>query len=148
MTGVGDILSPAPDLPECGIVLVNPGVALSTQSVFRARSGAFSPGLSLPSGWADAAGMARDLARQANDLEPPAIALCPVLEEVLSALRPVRGCHLACTSGSGVTCFGLFSTPAEAASSAAALARPGWWCWGGPLWPSSARPLYGTPTHT
>jgi len=37
MRGVGEILTPAPELPECGMVLVNPGIPLATAAVFRAR---------------------------------------------------------------------------------------------------------------
>jgi 4-diphosphocytidyl-2-C-methyl-D-erythritol kinase len=36
-------------------------------------------------------------------------------------------------SGSGATCFGLFPDAAAAEVAARALARPGWWCWGGAL---------------
>src|SRR4051794_13788122 len=42
MSGIGEVLAPAPVLPEVGIVLVNPGVAVSTPAVFRARDGGFS----------------------------------------------------------------------------------------------------------
>ena len=77
MAGIGEDLSPAPGMPECGIVLINPGVALPTASVFGARAGAFSPPLILPPAWADFASMAADLSRQRNDLELPATTLCP-----------------------------------------------------------------------
>jgi 4-diphosphocytidyl-2-C-methyl-D-erythritol kinase len=36
-------------------------------------------------------------------------------------------------SGSGPTCFGLFADAAAASIAAAALQRPGWWCWGGAI---------------
>ncbi len=42
MGGVGEVLGPAPRLPRCGLVLVNPGVPVATAAVFRARTGAFS----------------------------------------------------------------------------------------------------------
>jgi 4-diphosphocytidyl-2-C-methyl-D-erythritol kinase len=42
-------------------------------------------------------------------------------------------CLLARMSGSGATCFGLFPNAAAAEAVARALARPGWWCWGGLL---------------
>ena len=53
----------------------------------------------------------------------------PVIAEVLAALRGHAGCSLARMSGSGATCFGLFTT-ATAASKAANLLRnkhPAWW---------------------
>ena len=133
MGGVGELLGPAPTLPPCGIALVNPGAALATAAVFRARSGPYSAPATLSAGWANAGAMAADLARLANDLEPPAIALCPPIAEVLAALRALPSCLLARMSGSGATCFGLFPQAGLAAKAAAALARRGWWSWGGPL---------------
>ena len=140
MAGIGEILSPAPDLPPCGLVLVNPGKAVATADVFRARPPSFSapmPEKHLPAAWPDAAAMAADLARMANDLEAPAIALCPAIADVLIALRATPGIVLARMSGSGATCFGLTADQAAASAAAYSLARPGWWCWGGGLWRGS-----------
>jgi 4-diphosphocytidyl-2-C-methyl-D-erythritol kinase len=131
MAGVGETLSPAPDLPAFGMVLVNPGVAVSTPEVFRARLGGVSAPASLPAFWPDAAAMARDLAVLSNDLEPPAVALRPVIGEVLAALRSMPGCLLARMSGSGATCFGVFADAAAASAAAGLVQRPGWWAWGG-----------------
>lgn len=133
MRGVGEILTPAPSLPECGLVLINPGVPLATVSVFRARSGDYSPEATLPAGWGTAAAMAVSLSELTNDLETPAISLVPAIRDVLHAISRARGCLLARMSGSGATCFGLFASPEEAAAAAAELARPGWWSWGGAL---------------
>ena len=133
MGGVGDRLGPVPDVPTCGLVLVNPGVPVATAEVFRARSGPFSPPAALASGWPDAAALAADMARHRNDLEAPAMAVCPPIGAVLAALRNTPGCLLARMSGSGATCFGLFAQVAEAAGAARALSRPDWWCWGGGL---------------
>jgi 4-diphosphocytidyl-2-C-methyl-D-erythritol kinase len=128
MGGVGEVLSPAPALPACGLLLANPGVALATASVFRARAGGadFSAPATLPRGWEDAAGMARDLRTLGNDLEAPAVALCPAVGEVLAALRALPGCLLARMSGSGATCFGLFAD-AAGARRAADLLPAAWW---------------------
>ncbi len=133
MRGVGELLSPAPALPPCGLLLVNPGVPLSTVSVFRARRDGFSPEASLPDGWNTAQEMAGSLSGLANDLEAPAMRLVPVIQDVLRAIETAPGCLLARMSGSGATCFGLFGTAQEADVAAAALARPGWWTWGGAL---------------
>lgn len=131
MGGIGETLSPAPALPEFGMVLVNPGVAVSTPAIFRARSGGFSPPADLPARWDGAAAMAADLARLSNDLQPAAIAVEPMIADVLAAIEATEDCLLARMSGSGATCFGLFPDAASAAQAAADLARPGWWCWGG-----------------
>jgi 4-diphosphocytidyl-2-C-methyl-D-erythritol kinase len=133
MGGIGERLSPAPALPSCGLVLVNPGVAVATAEVFRARRGAWSDPAALPAGWDDAAAMAADLAELRNDLEPAARALRPVIEAVLAALRATHGCLLARMSGSGATCFGLYPDAASARRALGAVSRPGWWCWAGAL---------------
>jgi 4-diphosphocytidyl-2-C-methyl-D-erythritol kinase len=132
MGGIGEALAPAPDLPRLGLVLANPRIALATPAVFKARGGGFSRPAALPEGWPDAGALARDLAALRNDLEPPAIAICPPVEEVLAALRALPGCLLARMSGSGATCFGLFAEPAAAAEAARHLPA-GWWRWGGGL---------------
>ncbi|MFN3448471.1 MAG: 4-(cytidine 5'-diphospho)-2-C-methyl-D-erythritol kinase [Roseococcus sp.] len=136
MQGVGERLGPAPRLPPCGLLLANPGLPLATPEVFRARaaSGAgFSLEAALPAAWASAEAMAADLARLRNDLEAPALALCPPIGEVLAALRALPGALLARMSGSGATCFGLFASPAAAEAAAALLPAP-WWRAGGGLY--------------
>ena len=132
MEGVGEVLSAAPILPRFGLLLANPRQGLATPAVFRARQGEFSARAELPDGWGSAAAMAADLAGLSNDLEAPAISLCPAIAEVLAAISASPDCLLARMSGSGATCFGLFPNVASAASAAAAL-PPAWWCWGGGL---------------
>lgn len=131
MGGIGERLQPAPALPDCGVLLVNPGIAVATASVFRGRVGEFSEPAVLPVRWDDAAAMAADLRVLRNDLEAPARALAPVIGTVLDALAAQPGCLLARMSGSGATCFGVFRYAAAAAQAARGLAREGWWMWGG-----------------
>ena len=133
MGGIGEVLGPAPTLPDCGIVLVNPGVAVATADVFRMRHGPWSTSAALPAAWPDAIAMAAALTECRNDLQAPAIALQPLIGDVVQALAGAPGCLLARMSGSGATCFGLFSTADAAACAAEALRRPGWWSWGGRL---------------
>jgi 4-diphosphocytidyl-2-C-methyl-D-erythritol kinase len=134
MGGIGEVLCPAPRLPGFGMVLVNPGVAVPTPAVFRARQGGFSAPAELPDGWENAAAMARDLARTTNDLQAAAIGLEPVIGEVLAVLEGLPGVLLARMSGSGATCLAIFATPAAATAAAEAIGRPEWWCWGGGLY--------------
>jgi 4-diphosphocytidyl-2-C-methyl-D-erythritol kinase len=70
--------------------------------------------------------MADDLGRLHNDLERPALTVCPLIGDVLAALRQLPGCRLGRMSGSGATCFGLFDD-AEAARAAAAALPDYWW---------------------
>ncbi len=132
MTGIGERLGPAPGLPPFGLLLVNPGVAVSTPAVFRARAGGFSEPAALPPAWPSAEAMAADLRPLGNDLEESAIILCPPIADVLTWLRARRGCLLARMSGSGATCFALFSDEG-AAETHARDAPPGWWAHGGAM---------------
>ena len=133
MSGIGERLEPGPALPPCGIVLVNPGLAVATGDVFRARRGSWSAPAVLPDRWIDAAAMAADLRNLHNDLEAAAAAVCPSIGDVLSALAAAPGCLLARMSGSGATCFGLFPDSVSARLALGSLQRPDWWCWSGSL---------------
>jgi 4-diphosphocytidyl-2-C-methyl-D-erythritol kinase len=133
MEGVGEVLSAAPHLPACGMVLANPRLPLPTPAVFKARQGGFTPRAVLPAGWDDAAAMARDLAACRNDLEAAAIGLCRPVDAVLAALRALPGCLMARMSGSGATCFALFADAALARQGAGMLPEA-WWRWGGGLY--------------
>jgi len=133
MGGIGERLEPVPALPPCGVLLVNPGVAVVTRQVFQARTGGFSPPAPLPARWDDAAGLAVSLRGLRNDLEAPARRLHPAIGDVLAAIAAQPDCLLSRMSGSGATCFGLFPTQDAAQRAAAALATPGWWCSAGRL---------------
>jgi 4-diphosphocytidyl-2-C-methyl-D-erythritol kinase len=134
MSGIGELLEPAPRLPDLGIVLVNPGVAVSTPAVFRSRSAAFSNPARFPAhGWDDAGSLVESLRTTHNDLETPARLLAPEIGDVLDAVAATQGCLLARMSGSGATCFGLFPTPMAAREAVSAIVRHGWWVWGGGL---------------
>ncbi|HQT45697.1 MAG TPA: 4-(cytidine 5'-diphospho)-2-C-methyl-D-erythritol kinase [Acidocella sp.] len=134
MGGIGEVLTSAPRLPRLGMVLVNPGVAVSTPAVFHARQGGFTPPAVLPEAWADVDAMVANLAEQTNDLQAAAIGVQPVIGEVLAVLRALPGARLARMSGSGATCFAIFDSPEAAADAAAQITPPDWWRWGGGLY--------------
>ncbi|MXO50388.1 4-(cytidine 5'-diphospho)-2-C-methyl-D-erythritol kinase [Erythrobacter gaetbuli] len=120
--GTGTELEPADDsLAGTPVLLVNPRVPLSTGPVFKAWNGVdLGP---MPEG------DARTVATEGrNDLEGPAIALCPPVAGVLAALRGTSP-FLARMSGSGATCFALFDNEAARDRAAASIAadQPGWW---------------------
>ena len=112
------------DLAGTPVLLLNPRVPLSTGPVFKAWDGE-DRGV-LPDG------PASKIAREGrNDLEAPAIALCPVIAEVLSALQATNP-WLARMSGSGATCFALYDS-AEARDAAATAMPKDWWMMAGRL---------------
>ena len=129
MRGIGDSLEPLPPLPPASLVLVNPLVPCPTGPVFKARHGAFSEPLGTLESPRDAAALAALVCRGGNDLERPAIAICPPIGTILARLREEAACLAAAMSGSGGTCFGLFAEEAEAGDSARRIAaeQPGWW---------------------
>ena len=132
--GRGEILSPAPELPELHAVLVNPGVPSPTGAVYRAYDAAVHPeGAALPflpasletaeetAGWLAVA--------TRNDLQAPAVALEPRISEALDVLSAEPESLLVRMSGSGATCFALCAGDIEAETLAERLAvlRPDWW---------------------
>ena len=123
MRGAGeriDILEGMEPLPA---VLVNPRQEVATAEVF-ARL-ALQPGDTAFEGLAAGA----DLATYRNDLMAPALAVAPVIGEVIEALQGAPGLHFARMSGSGATCFGIFSSSGEAEAAALEIMRahPDWW---------------------
>ncbi|MGA7544567.1 MAG: 4-(cytidine 5'-diphospho)-2-C-methyl-D-erythritol kinase [Methyloceanibacter sp.] len=134
MTGRGETVHPLRNFPACGVVLANPGVALTAPAVYGALKAPPISGdrESIPE-VPDFAGSFERLLDYAgprgNDLEAPAIALAPVIKEVLAALAQLKGVRLVSMSGSGSTCFALFVNAEEARRGAGELiaSHPGWW---------------------
>jgi 4-diphosphocytidyl-2-C-methyl-D-erythritol kinase len=135
VAGIGEQLIPAEILPKAGIVLANPRKPLPTPEAFAARRGAFSDAARFGPMPGDAVGLARMLMTRRNDLTEAAIGLVPEIGAVLGRLGALPGALLTRMSGSGATCFALFSDrrAAERARSTLAAAEPGWWCAAGAL---------------
>ena len=127
--GIGERISPAPPLPDVPTVLVNPMVPLPTAQVFAAREGPFSAPMSFDAGAADVTALAGALSGARNDLAPFARRIRPEIDAALDAIRAAPSCLMARLSGSGPTCFGLFSSEKTASEAAERIAgsRPGWW---------------------
>ncbi|WP_427967413.1 4-(cytidine 5'-diphospho)-2-C-methyl-D-erythritol kinase [Altererythrobacter sp.] len=109
------------DLTGTPVLLVNPRISLATGPVFKAWDD-IDRG-ALPDG------PASQIARNGrNDLEAPAISLCPQIADVLAALRNTSP-WLARMSGSGATCFALYETAQQRDEAAHAIAaqEPDWW---------------------
>jgi 4-diphosphocytidyl-2-C-methyl-D-erythritol kinase len=129
MGGIGEVLEKVSSLPKLGLVLINPGIPLETPPVFKARTGPFSQAARFSAAPNSTEEFIDLLHARHNDLMPPAISLAPVIGTVLEALKATAGCLLARMSGSGATCFGLYSNAAEAKTAAKALksSHPQWW---------------------
>jgi 4-diphosphocytidyl-2-C-methyl-D-erythritol kinase len=144
MSGVGEMLLPL-NLPKLPSVLVNPRVPVATKDVFAAlglRNGELLVGATdviespawpgdgaTVSEWVDALSIIN------NDLEVPAKRIQPAIGEVLSALEAADGMLLSRMSGSGATCFAIFSEAAKAQAASDQIRRdhPEWWVHAGVL---------------
>lgn len=129
-TGRGEVLEPQRPLAPADFVLVSPPVHVSTVDAYAALSSVRKESgpeavraSSLRIGaWNELAGLAH------NDFEPVISSRHPEIRRALSALESA-GAEVALMSGSGSTCFGLFSTGAPAQEAARGLEdETGWPC--------------------
>ena len=127
--GVGERLAPVLAMPLVHAVLAHCGVAVPTKDVFARRAGGYSAAARFRAMPDNARTLAALLAERGNDLTSAAIAIAPEIADCLAALGGAPGCLLARMSGSGATCFGLFTDAAAAAAARASLVsrHPGWW---------------------
>jgi 4-diphosphocytidyl-2-C-methyl-D-erythritol kinase len=113
--GAGEKLSLIDDPTIAGapVLLVNPGVPLSTGEVFAVWDGSDR-------------GRLEAWRKGRNDLERPARMLVPQIGEVLDWLGAQPGANFVRMSGSGATCFALFDDEL-ARDEAAGVCPPNWW---------------------
>jgi 4-diphosphocytidyl-2-C-methyl-D-erythritol kinase len=129
MGGIGEAIEPGPELFGLAALLVNPLKPLITKDVFALYHPPFSLPARHPREFVSQDACIYYLTKTANDLEPPARQKLPELAGVLDALN-AQPCSLkARMSGSGATCFALFSSRilAEEAAAHIAAAHPEWW---------------------
>ena len=126
--GTGTELTPIDsDLAQTPVLLVNPRLPLATGPVFAAWDGEDRGPL--------AEGPVSAIAREGrNDLEAPAIGLCPSIAKVLEWLRGTPA-FLVRMSGSGATCFALYRDDAALLGAVDRLKaeQPEWWHMAGRL---------------
>lgn len=124
--GIGNDILPVSCTRAMPVVLVNPGHAVSTQEIFSLLECKSNPTmepaklLEMPE--------VENLATMRNDLQRPAVKLVPEIAQVLEMLTD-SGADLARMSGSGATCFGLYSNHEQAHVAALRIKeqKPGWW---------------------
>ena len=128
MRGIGEMLDPLPALPDLHLVVVNPRESVSTPQVYKALDWKDNPPMPPVPDSFDLPGLIAYLETCRNDLQDPAIAICPSIATVLRALRD-EGALLARMSGSGASCFGIFLDAAAAGLAAYRIgaAHESWW---------------------
>lgn len=125
--GIGERVEPVAGIPSLALLLVNPGLPVPTAEVYRAldalgpppsRETPPLPDLSCPGAQGSALA---EVVR--NDLEAPAVRVCPALARAREALRAV-GALAVGLSGSGGTLYGVFGDLPAAHDAHEALRLP------------------------
>lgn len=109
--GIGEILTPAAGLSACYVVLVNPGVGVSTGQIYQSLdSGEMPEGGDVRTLIAtlEKGNLSEAFAHMKNMMEPAAKRFCPDIEILIRELYNMGADH-AMMSGSGATCFGIFT---------------------------------------
>ncbi|MDX2073664.1 MAG: 4-(cytidine 5'-diphospho)-2-C-methyl-D-erythritol kinase [Alphaproteobacteria bacterium] len=111
------------------VLLVNPGVEVSTQAVYQQFLPPYAEPITLPGQFPTLESLVSFLQRTHNMLEKPATRLAPAIRTALYDMTMLQGCLLARMSGSGATCFGVFATEEACIAAANTLSglHPNWW---------------------
>ena len=122
--GIGDRLTALEQVPSLWVVLVNPGIHVSTAWVYQnLRLTTKVPIAIIPDSYG---GLAEVCDLLSNDLEPVTCARFPLLNE-LKDLLIAAGAGGSLMSGSGSTVFGLFADEKAARQAAAEIAKARGW---------------------
>ena len=137
VSGIGDIIEPAPNLPAAWLVLANPGTPVSTPDVFSRRQGPFGDPVRAPASWTDVEALTEALAVSGNDLTDAAVEAAPVIAGMLEEMAELPGALLTRLSGSGATCFSIMRDEPSAQFGVMALEEfhRDWWIKAAPLLP-------------
>jgi 4-diphosphocytidyl-2-C-methyl-D-erythritol kinase len=129
--GRGDEVYPMADIAAEHLLLVNPGVHVPTREIYGNLPSELTslPALnnmpfSLEAAYARMHGAQWNLR---NDLERPALALYPLIEQVKERLRELNAAAVL-MSGSGATVFAVFESEAARAQAMNELSHTEWWC--------------------
>jgi 4-diphosphocytidyl-2-C-methyl-D-erythritol kinase len=108
--GIGEIIDPI-DISkfDLWVVLVNPGVFMSTKNVFEELVSKNNEPLEPFNEFRNLEELIRYLSRQRNDLQVVASNKCPEIKHVIKTIEETDKVLLSRMSGSGSTCFGLYS---------------------------------------
>ncbi len=109
MEGIGQICSELSAPPQMWIVLANPGIKIPTAKIFDLLSFKQNAQLEPIPNLTDKDNFFEYLGRQRNDLEAVTSSLFPEVKYLLQIIKSTRECRLCRMSGSGATCFGLYT---------------------------------------
>lgn len=113
--GIGEKLSEICGLPSCKILLVNPGVEVSTKEVYETidtyKNAERVDNKSLISCLSDE-NLNEAVRFMKNVMQPVSSKICTRIPEIIKKINELGALH-AMMSGSGATCFGIFSENAD-----------------------------------
>ena len=108
--GIGEIITPVAGLSNCYVVLVNPGVTVSTKLIYEALDSENPPrggNIKQLIEHLSKQNLIAAVSDMKNVMEQVAISHCPAIATLLHKLKTAGADH-AMMSGSGATCFGIF----------------------------------------
>ncbi|MEM7214082.1 MAG: 4-(cytidine 5'-diphospho)-2-C-methyl-D-erythritol kinase [Pseudomonadota bacterium] len=125
--GIGEKISIIDSKTRLNLVLVNPGIEISTPEVFGRLDRKDNEPIAETD--LDRFPSIDAMLSMRNDLQGPAQSLQSSIDDVLEAISGL-GSLLTRMSGSGATCFGIFETIEEAESACRQIMTqyPDWWC--------------------
>jgi 4-diphosphocytidyl-2-C-methyl-D-erythritol kinase len=128
LAGRGTEVTALPDLPERPILLVYPGVPLTSREVYAQVHAPLTQGAktaSMTHFGPIADSKLEAWVRSGNDLAPHARRLCPVIGVIEECLL-AAGAAVVAMTGSGSAVFGVFRNAARLEEAERSVARPGW----------------------
>ncbi len=122
-------LSIVGSMPRLPLLLVNPGISLSTAAVYGELDFGVQGQLSPLPGICSQQNLVDWISHHENGLLARAIRVVPEIGDVICRIESLDGCRVARMTGSGATCFGAFLDVREANRAADLLRReqPSWW---------------------
>ncbi|MDD2852315.1 MAG: 4-(cytidine 5'-diphospho)-2-C-methyl-D-erythritol kinase [Desulfuromonadaceae bacterium] len=122
--GIGEMLSPLDFMPKCWILLVNPGIPVSTAWVYRSLQLTSGRTLNKLPEFNESIGQIVSIL--SNDLESVTIPAFPVIADIKALLLSL-GAEGSMMSGSGPTVFGIFDNFAGAENARRELTKIADW---------------------
>ncbi len=129
MRGIGDDITPAPEMPEIPILLVTPNIDCPTENVFLHYREPFKPQTHWEGPFRTSTEVVNALRNTENGLYKAALECVAEIENIIHTINIQKGCLISRMSGSGASCFGLFQTieAAEKAKQSILQDNPDWW---------------------
>ncbi|SFQ14681.1 4-diphosphocytidyl-2-C-methyl-D-erythritol kinase [Lachnospiraceae bacterium XBB1006] len=114
--GIGEVLTPLPGIPKCGVLIVKPAFSVSTKKVYEAfdkQSAINHPNMDKLLEAVSNQDMDGILMHMGNNLEDVTKRMHPIIGRIEEQMEQA-GARRAMMSGSGPTVFGIFDTIEEA----------------------------------